>query len=342
MKAVVIREPHDAGYGEILQPRITDGQVLVRVAVAGVCMSDLEVYDGTRPEQYVKYPCIPGHEWCGTVGEIGAGVRHLKVGDRVAVEGHNYCGRCFFCQRGQTNLCESYNELGFTLPGGYAEYVAVRADLAHPFSDSLPFEMAALTEPGSCAGHGMLRAPVRPGEIVAIVGPGTIGLLGAAWAKALKAGRIIVIGLDRKSESLARTIGATDYFTVTENPAEQVRALTSGRGADVVFEAAGNPTAVALACDVARRGGTVVAAGVAGGRRPLRLDSDLFSLKDLRVQGIFAYTSEVFQKTLRQIEGGALDVRPFITHRFPLEQYLQAFHLLKHRPEPVLKILLMP
>lgn len=342
MKGVVIHKPYEAEYGELSHPHITDGQVVVRVAVVGVCMSDVEVYDGTRPEQYVKYPCVPGHEWCGTVVEIGVGVRHLKVGDRVAVEGHNYCGRCYFCQRGQTNLCESYSELGFTLPGAYAEYVAVRADLAHPFSDSLSFELAALTEPASCAGHGMLRAPVLPGETVAVIGPGTIGLLGAAWAKALQAGRIIVIGLDRKSETLARAIGAADYWTVADNPAEQVRALTGGRGADVVLEAAGNPAAVALACDVARRGGTMVAAGVVGGKRPLMLESDLFSLKDLRVQGIFAYTSEVFQKTLRQIEGGALDVRPFVTHRFPLEQYLQAFYLLRQRPEPVLKILLTP
>jgi len=342
MRAVVIRKPHDAEYGELPQPRITDGQVLVRVAAVGVCLSDVEVYEGTRPEQYVKYPCVPGHEWCGTVAEIGAGVRYLKVGDRVAVEGHNYCGRCFFCQRGQTNLCESYNELGFTLPGGYAEYVAVRADLAHPFSDLLSFELAALTEPASCAGYGMLGAPISPGDTVAIVGPGTIGLLGAAWAKALNAGRIIVIGRNRKNESLARVIGATDFLMVSENPAEQVRALTSGRGADVVLEAVGNPTAVALACDVARRGGSVVAAGVAGGRQPLTLESDLFCLKDLRVHGIFAYTSEIFQKTLRQIEGGALEVRPFITHRLPLEQFGQAFHLLKHRPEPVLKIVLKP
>ncbi len=342
MKGVVIQRAHNAEYRELPNPRIQAGQVLVRVAVVGICMSDVEVYDGTRPAQFVKYPCIPGHEWCGTVVEAGADVHHLKVGDRVAVEGHNYCGRCFFCQAGRTNLCESYSELGFTLPGAYAEYVVVRADMAHPFSDALPFEMAALTEPASCAGHGMLRACVRPDQSVAVIGPGTIGLRGAAWAKALHAGRIIVIGLDRKGEALARGVGATDYWTVTENPAEQVRALTGERGADVVLEAAGDPAAVALACDVARRGGTVVAAGVVGGRRPLTLESDLFSLKDLRVHGIFAYTSEVFQKTLRQIEDGALDLRGFITHRFPLEQFLRAFDLLRQRPEPVLKILLRP
>lgn len=232
MKGVIIRKPHDAEYGDLPRPRITDGQVLVQVTRVGVCLSDVEIYDGSRPEEeYVKYPCIPGHEWCGTEAQIGAGVRHLKGGDRVAVEGHNYCGRCFFCQRGLTNLCESYNELGFTLPGGYAEYVAVRADLAHPFSDSLSFELAVLTEPASCAGYGMLGVPVRPGDTVAVVGPGSVGLLGVAWAKALHAGRIIAIGRSRQREWLARAAGATDYLTMTENPTEQVHALTNGRGA---------------------------------------------------------------------------------------------------------------
>ncbi len=342
MKGVVIRKPHDAEYTDLPQPSIGAGQVLVQVALVGICMSDVEVYDGTRPAPYVSYPCIPGHEWCGTVVEMGPGVGHLKVGDRVAVEGHNFCGRCFSCGRGQTNLCETYNELGFTLPGGYAEYVAVRADLAHPFSDSLAFESAVLTEPASCAGHGMLRAAVRPGDTVAVVGPGTIGLLGVAWARALGVGRIMAIGLDRQSEPLAHRIGATEYFAVTEDPAERIRALTDGRGADVVVEAAGSPTALALACELARRGGTVVAIGVAGGGRTLALDPDMFCLKDLRVEGIFAYTSEIFQKTLRRIEDRGLDVGAFITHRFPLERFREAFRLLRDRPEPVLKIVLEP
>jgi 2-desacetyl-2-hydroxyethyl bacteriochlorophyllide A dehydrogenase len=342
MKGVVIRKPHEAEYTDLPQPCIGAGQVLVHVALVGICMSDLEVYDGTRPAPYVNYPCVPGHEWCGTVVEVGAGVRHLNVGDRVAVEGHNYCGGCYFCRRGQTNLCESYSELGFTLPGGYAEYVAVRADLAHQFRDSLSFESAVLTEPAACTGHGMSRAGVRPGDTVAIVGPGTIGLLGVAWARALQAGRIMAIGLDHQSESLTRRIGATEYFAVAEDPTERVRALTGGHGADVVLEAAGSPTALALACDLARRGGTVVAIGVAGGGRTLTLDPDMFCLKDLRVEGIFAYTSEIFQGTLRRIEDGGLDVGAFITHRFPLERFREAFRLLRDRPEPVLKIVLEP
>ena len=117
MKGVPIRQPREAEYGELPQPRIQAGQVLVRVAAVGICMSDVEVYDGTRPEQYVSYSCNPGYEWCGTVVEAGAGVRHLEAGDRVAAEGHYDRGCSWLCQRGQANLCESCSELEQYLRG---------------------------------------------------------------------------------------------------------------------------------------------------------------------------------------------------------------------------------
>ncbi len=196
MKAVVIQKPRDARYGDQPQPRPGEGQVLVRVASVGICMSDVELFDGTRPEAYAQYPVVPGHEWCGTIVEVGPGGRGLQVGQRVAVEGHNFCRTCFWCLRGETNLCATYNEFGFTLPGGYAEYVAARVDLAHAFGENLPFDAAVLTEPAACAGHGILRANVRPGDTVAVVGPGTIGLLGVAWARLFNPQHIIVVGID--------------------------------------------------------------------------------------------------------------------------------------------------
>ena len=204
MKAVVIEKPFYATIVDCATPSIAPNQVLVRVGAVGICASDVEVYEGTRPADYVRYPCQPGHEWAGTVVAVGREVAHLKLGDRVAVEGHHFCGKCYFCQRGQTNLCQYYNEFGFTLPGAYADYVAVRADLAHPFTPDLPFEVAALTEPAACAGHGLLRAGVQSGDTVVVIGPGTIGLLGVAWAKALGAGRIIAVGVDRNNEGFAR------------------------------------------------------------------------------------------------------------------------------------------
>lgn len=341
MKAVVIEKPFQATIVDCATPSIAPNQVLVRVGAVGICASDVEVYEGTRPADYVRYPCQPGHEWAGTVAAVGSEVAHLKLGDRVAVEGHHFCGKCYFCQRGQTNLCQHYNEFGFTLPGAYADYVAVRADLAHPFTPDLPFEVAALTEPAACAGHGLLRAGVQSGDTVAVIGPGTIGLLGVAWAKALGAGRIIAVGVDRNNEGFARAVGATDYVTLAEGADTQVKAMTDGRGADVVFESAGNPQAVLLAFDLVRRGGTVVQVGIAGGDHHIRLSPDLACLKDLRLHGVFAYTSAVFVETLRRIENGTLNVRPLITHRLPLSQFAAGLALLKHKPEPVVKTVLM-
>src|SRR5207245_10520597 len=200
MKAVVIRAPNRAFFRDEADPTAGDGQVLVKVALAGVCMSDVDVMKGTRPRTYVKYPIIPGHEWCGTVEAVGSGVKRIAPGDRVAVEGHNFCRACDWCSRGETNLCASYNELGFTLPGGFAEYVAVRADLAHPFATALPFEAAAMVEPFACVVHAAQRARVQREDTVAVVGPGTIGLLAVGWAAMARAARLGAVGLGRGNE----------------------------------------------------------------------------------------------------------------------------------------------
>jgi len=342
MKAVVIRAPQSASFREEATPQAGDGQVLVRVATAGVCMSDVEVMKGTRPPAYVKYPVIPGHEWCGTVVHVGYGVKRVAAGDHVVVEGHNFCRDCPWCSRGETNLCAAYNELGFTLPGGFAEYVAVRADLAHPFTKALPFEAAALVEPFACVVHGAQRARVQREDTVAVVGPGTIGLLAVGWAALSRPARLVAIGLDRSNEAAARKMGATDFLTVWDEPAAAVRGMTGGAGADVVFEAAGSDTAVGLALDLARRGGTVILSGIAGGGRRLTLESDLFALKNLRVDGVFAYTTASFEQALRIIESGRLDVRPLVTHTLRLEEFAKAFDLLSNRPEPVVKVILRP
>jgi 2-desacetyl-2-hydroxyethyl bacteriochlorophyllide A dehydrogenase len=342
MKAVVISTPNHAHLRDEALPEIREDEVLVKVAVAGVCMSDVETMKGTRPRPYVKYPIIPGHEWCGTVERVGAGVKRIVTGDRVAVEGHNFCRACAWCSRGETNLCASYNELGFTLPGGFAEYVAVRADLAHPFAKTLPVEAAAMVEPFACVIHGAQRARVQRGDTVAVVGPGTIGLLAVGWAAMSKPARLVAVGLDRGNEALARRMGATDYLTVSDDPAARIREMTAGAGADVVFEAAGSDAAVAMALDLARRGGTVIVSGIAGGGRRVTLESDLFALKDLRVDGVFAYTTDSFEQALRIIESGRLDVTPLVTHTLPLRDFEKAFDLLSNRPEPVVKVLLRP
>lgn len=342
MRAVIITGPHRAVYRECETPKLAPHEVLVRVRAVGICKSDLEVWHGARPAPYVKYPVQLGHEWCGEIAELGAAVHHLRVGQRVAVAGLNFCGACFFCLRGETNLCAQYDEFGFTRPGGYAELVAARADLAYPFHDALAFEYAALCEPASCACHALERAAIQPGDSVVIIGPGTLGLLCAAWARIYQPAHIVVVGENRMNETLAYGMSATHYFTDDAELLEHIRALTEQRGADVVVEAAGSPRAFALALALARRGGTVVVEGIAGGGAQLSFQPDELVLQDARVHGVFSYAARHFEKTLRMLESGALPVAPLITHHFPLSEFQRAFDLLQTRAERVGKILLYP
>lgn len=220
--------------------------------------------------------------------------------------------------------------------------MAARADLAHPFSEALSFEAAALTEPFACVTHGMRRTSVRAGDTVAVVGSGTLSLLAVAGARLAQCARAVVITRSRTNEAIARQVGATDYLTIDDDPVARLRDLTGGRGADVVLEAVGHESAVPLSLELARRGGAVALMGIAGGgHRPL-LDPDVFALKDLRVHGIFAYTSRDYVEALRLIESGRVNVGPLITHRFPLHDFQKALDLLATRKEPVVKVLLRP
>ena len=169
MRAISIDKIGIGKITELAIPQPEPGQLLVRVGAVGVCLSDVELWEGSRPAAYIQYPVTPGHEWSGTVTEIGSGVAGFAVHDRVAVEGHNFCSTCFYCKCGETNLCSHYSELGFTLPGAYAEYVTVRADLAHKFSAALPFEVAALTEPASCVANGIVRANLDKHDTLVVV-----------------------------------------------------------------------------------------------------------------------------------------------------------------------------
>ena len=333
------------GIGKLIElaiPQPEPGQLLVRVGAVGVCLSDVELWEGSRPAAYIQYPVTPGHEWSGTVTEIGSGVAGFAVHDRVAVEGHNFCRTCFYCKRGETNLCSHYSELGFTLPGAYAEYVTVRADLAHKFSAELAFEVAALTEPASCVANGILRANLGKDDTLVVVGPGTIGLLAVAWARHLGVAQVLAVGLDNANQELAYKMGATHYAAGTTAAKTLVASLTDNRGADVAVEAAGTAAALNTAFDLVRRGGTLVTIGITGGRHPLELPADMLCLKDLRLHGIFAYNSAHFQQSLRAIESQSLKVSALITHRLPLSDYQTAFRLLRTKSEPVGKIILDP
>jgi 2-desacetyl-2-hydroxyethyl bacteriochlorophyllide A dehydrogenase len=341
VQAVVIHEPGRFGLEDLPVPEPGLGEVRVRSQYVGVCRTDLELIRGQLPPEWVKYPLIPGHEWSGEVDKLGPGVDGFALGDRVIAEGIIPCGTCPKCRRGETNLCDAYDELGFTRPGGYGQYVIVPARVVHHVPPAISSKSAALIEPTAVVARGVFRAQPKPSETVAIIGPGALGLLAVMLFRLFRPGRIILVGFGQAQLAFGQRLGASDIVDIeTSNPGEQVRQITDGLGADIVFESAGHPAAVETAFAVARPGSRLVLAGVAGKGQILNLPSDIFVQKDLTVHGVFGYTSRVWQRVMDLVSAGLVDPGLVITHQLPLERFEHAFHLLDQRPPVLGRILL--
>lgn len=335
-----------AGQAELVElerPAIGPDDILIRSYAAGICGSDVELYQGSRPAGFYRYPVIPGHEWAGEIASVGAQVHTLAPGDKVVVEGILSCGFCQNCRAGLTNLCEAgYDEIGFTRPGGLAEYVAVPARLAHVLPATASLDEAALLEPTAVALHAFLRAQPRPGQTIAIIGDGTIGLLAVQIARLFSPSFIVLIGSRKERLELGQRLGAA--YTINarhENPDEMVRALTGGHGVDLVFEGGNRPDGVAQAINLARRGGAVVLEGIAGAGARLYLESDVFVLKHLSVIGIFGAHTAAWTSAAQLFRSGLLNLGALITHRFPLSDYQAALDTIMARRPDTVKVLLL-
>src|SRR5437588_1476114 len=181
MKAVVVERPNEVSYREVDAPPVGVDDVLVRSREAGLCRTDIEMMTGVFTDpRWVHFPLIPGHEWAGTVVELGANVDSVRVDDRVVCEGMIACNRCRRCRSGETHWCERIEALGFTRPGGYAELVAVPARVVHRLPDHVSFDAGVLVEPASVVLHGLGKAAPQPGEAFGVIGVGTLGALAIA------------------------------------------------------------------------------------------------------------------------------------------------------------------
>ena len=338
MRALVVEHPGAAAVATLDRPVPGRGEVLVRVAAAGICGSDLELLEGRRPAAYVRYPIVPGHEWAGVVEEVGGDVEELQPGDAVVAEGIRPCGACARCAEGLTNLCSSdYAETGFTHQGGFAEYLVVPAALVHRLPPGSNLDAAALLEPAACVAGGLLEADLRPGLAIAVVGAGTLGLLAVALLRLTSPGRLALVGTRADRLVLGRELGAGETCDVCE--ADPRHAL--GDEFDLVFEAASRPDGAATAVALARRGGTVVLEGISGARRPT-IDPDTITLGHLCVHGIFGASRAAWRWVVTLFSTGQLDPTPLVTHRFALEEFETAFAVLRDRDAGALKVELLP
>ncbi|MFF8449552.1 zinc-binding dehydrogenase [Streptomyces leeuwenhoekii] len=320
---LVAHEPRDPGPGE----------ALVRVHSVGVCGSDREVYQGNRPEGYVRYPLVPGHEWSGTVERVGAGVPESLTGRKVVGEGFRNCQVCDRCHAGETTLCTAgYAETGFTEPGAMAPTLTLPARLLHPLPDGADLTAAALLEPAACIAAAALKANARPGERVAVVGTGTLGMFAVQFLAAGSPAELLVVGSRPDREALSRQFGATGFRTKDQELPGDF---------DVVIETAGSADAARTSAVLLRRGGRLVLTGIPA-PGATGLDPTDLVVRQLEVHTVFGAPPEAWAHTVRVFGAGLLDPLPMVTHELQLAEFSRALELVGSGDPKVGKVLLHP
>jgi L-iditol 2-dehydrogenase len=341
VKAVVIERPNEVALVELETPSPDRGEVLVRSHVAGVCRTDLEMlHGGLTDPRWVHFPLVPGHEWSGTVAELGEGVTDLEVGVRVVCEGMIPCHRCRRCKEGNTQLCLNYDQIGFTRPGGYGEFVRVPRHVVHRLPDSVSFAAGTLVEPAACVLRGLERGRPRPGDTIGVIGVGTLGSLAVTLARLYSPGALVAYGVREEELTFARALGADATAHVAEqDPVAATHELLGG-GLDLVIETAGASAAVDLATRLVRPGGRVVLLGIAGEGKTLEIPADRIMFADMDVVGSCSYPTSAWSSVVRLLEHGLLDLDQIVTHRFPTDRFEEAFALMDNRQGVVAKVVL--
>jgi alcohol dehydrogenase len=344
MKALVYHGPGQKAWEEVPHPMITaDTDAIVRVDAVTICGTDLHILKGDVPE--VTDGRILGHEAVGTVEAVGSGVKNVKPGDRVLVSCITACGTCRFCREGRYGQCLGGGGwiLGHTIDGTQAEYVRV------PFADTSTYPIPAGVSDEEVlmvadilpTGYevGVLNGKVAPGDVVAVVGAGPIGLSAIMGARLYSPAHIVAIDLAATRLEAAKQFGADIVVNSThEDPLAVVRSLTDGLGADVAIEAVGTPAAFELTASLARPCGHVANIGVHG--EPATLHLEELWIKDITITTglVDTFSTPTF---LRLLSGHQLDASRFVTHRFALDEFEQAYDVFARAGETgALKVLL--
>ena len=343
MKALVLKDYRRFAVEDVQTPTVQSDEVLVRVRACGICGSDVHGMDGSTGRRIP--PLIMGHEAAGEISEMGAAVSGWKIGDRVTFDSTVWCGRCWHCRRGEVNLCDDRRVLGvscaeYRRDGAFAEFVAVPARILYRLPDRISFEQAAMVEAVSVAVHAVGRRDLEPNACVAVVGTGMIGLLVVQVLKAAGCARIIAIDVDQERLKWARRLGATDIIAAgSPDVAGQVRELTGGRGADLVFEVVGLAATVRSAVECVRKGGSVILVGNLDPVVPLPLQSVV--TRQVSLLGTCASAGE-YPASLELIASGKVNVTDFISAAPPLADGAAWFERLHAREPGLLKVILVP
>jgi L-iditol 2-dehydrogenase len=334
MKAVVVHGPGDIRYENLVPPRPGSGEALVRMRAAGICSSDVPRALGNAA---YSYPIVLGHEVAGEIAEIAKDVKGTRVGDRCAVAPLLPCWECEWCRRGRYSLCDDYGYLGSRTHGAYAEYFTVPVENLVPLPPQVDYEAGAMLEPAAVVLHGLGIAGVMPGDDVAVVGAGPLGLLAIQLARIMGAGRVFATDLKIARLQVAESMAAQTFLR--EEAISAVAEATFGRGVDLVVETAGTAKAQEACLDLVRKGGRVLYLGIPEGEVKLPQSAMRRLVREeLTIYGAWNSYSAPFpgyewQACLSYMTGGQLETEPLITHRFTLQGAKEAFMMMSREEE---------
>ncbi len=343
MKAIQYYGPQDIKFEEVMVKPPEDGEVVVKVMAALTCGTDVKTFRRGHPVLIKSIPSGFGHEFSGIVEKVGRNVDNVKVGDRVVAANSAPCGDCFYCKRGEYNLCENLDLLN----GAYAQFITVPARIVKKNMLILPkdlsFEKAAFCEPLANVVHGVERTDIKAGNTVGIIGIGPIGLMFARLAK-LKGAKVIVAGRNPLKLKMAEEFAHADEIvdlTKYPNPEKIFRAFTEEeKGLDVAVECVGLPEIWERIFSCVRPGGTVHFFGGCKSGSTVTFDTTKMHYGDIKMMSVFHHTPKYFRMALDYIASGEVEVEKLITDTLPLEKIEYAMH--QHIDGKAIKFLIKP
>ena len=319
--------PHSVELRDVPVPEFGEDDVLLAVQAVGVCGSDLHQYHGSQSWK-VNYPVVLGHEFCGVIAKAGSRVKAFKEGERVVSETAAVLpADSPFVKAGLYNLDPNRLGFGYGVNGAMTGFARVPQRCLHKIPDGLSFEKAALTEPCCVAYNAVtMQAHIRPGDSVAVIGPGPIGLLCASMAKLCGANPLIVIGTpaDARRLEVAKRIGAQHVLgTSAEECAAFVKTLGDGYGVDVVIDCAGVSATLKLALELVRPNGQISKVG--WGPQACNFSLDMLVQKNVKLQGSFSHNWPMWEKVLHMLASGQLNLDPILSKVAPLSDWKSCF-----------------
>ena len=344
MKALLMEEYKKLTFTDTPDPVITEpDEILVKIKAAAICGSDVHGFDGRTGRR--RPPIIMGHEAAGEIVETGKNVKLFKNGDRITFDSTIYCGDCFFCRKGQVNLCNNRMVIGVSCEeyrrhGAFAEYLVIPERVCYQLPEALSWEEASVTEPAAVAAHSLRITPVELNDTVAVVGAGLIGLLLIDILRVSISGKIIAIDTDPSRLKTASLHGADAVFSPTDGDViKNIQELTGGRGVDRAFEAVGVSESIKTAVLVTRKGGSVTLIGNVSPSIELPLQSVVS--REINILGSCAISGE-YPIVLDLMGRKKIDVKSIISKTAPLAEGQLWFDKLYNKEDNLLKVVLNP